>query len=193
MVDGGANVGDLFPTATIDLVEPQPACRDALERLARDRRFRLHAVALGAENAFISLAIDPGGVTTGAHVLPDIDGPGAERVSVPVARLDTLLGSEMKIEERTFLKLDLQGWELEALKGADGVIDRMEAILLEVSFFAQAYEPTIEMLVRFLDERGFSLYDIAALGARRRDNRAHQGDFLFVRRDSPLMADRAWG
>jgi hypothetical protein len=34
--------------------------------------------------------------------------------------------------------------------------------------------------------------DIATLGARRLDNRAHQGDFLFVRRDSPLMADTAW-
>lgn len=62
----------------------------------------------------------------------------------------------------------------------------------EVSFFAQAYEPSIEALVRFLDERGFALYDIAALAARRRDNRAHQGDLLFVRRDSPLMADTAW-
>ena len=48
-------------------------------------------------------------------------------------------------------------------------------------------------IVHFLHERGFALYDIAALTARRRDNRAHQGDFVFVRRDSSLMADTAWG
>ena len=34
---------------------------------------------------------------------------------------------------------------------------------------------------------------LISLAARRRDNRAHQGDFLFVRCDSPLMADTAWG
>ena len=201
IVDGGANVGDfarlaaaIFPAATVHLVEPQPACHEALARLARDDRFRLHAVALGAENTFIDLAIDPAGVTTGAHVLPDANSQNsAGRVRVPVARLDTLLAAEIVTEDWCLLKLDLQGWELEALKGAEPILDRIEVILSEVSFFAQAYEPSIEALVYFLDERGFALYDIAAIAARRRDNRAHQGDFLFVRRDSPLMADTAWG
>jgi FkbM family methyltransferase len=201
IIDGGANVGDfarlsaaIFPGATVHLVEPQPACHAALARLERDSLFRLHTVALGAENSSIDLAIDPTGVTTGAHVLTDAELPsGVGRVQVPVARLDTLLAAEIVTADRCLLKLDLQGWELEALKGADRILDRIEVILSEVSFFAQAYEPSIEVLVHFLDEHGFALYDIAALAARRRDNRAHQGDFLFIRRDSSLMADTAWG
>ena len=201
IVDGGANVGEfaklaasIFPAATVHLVEPQPACREALAKLARNNRFRLHAVALGAEDASIDLAIDPAGVTTGAHVLPDAKLPiGVGHVRVPVARLDTLLAAEIVTEDRCLLKLDLQGWELEALKGAERILDKIEVILTEVSFFAQAYEPSIEALVHFLDEHGFALYDIASLAARQRDNRAHQGDFVFVRRDSPLMADTAWG
>jgi FkbM family methyltransferase len=201
IIDGGANVGDfaklaaaMFPAATVHLVEPQPACRDALARLAQDNRFRLHAVALGADDAFIDFAIDPAGVTTGAHVLPDVESSfGAGHVRARAARLDSLLAAEIVPEDRCLLKLDLQGWELEALKGADGILDRIEVILCEVSFYAQAYEPSIEALVHFLDERDFSLYDIAALAARRRDNRARQGDFLFARRDSPLMSDTAWG
>lgn len=200
IVDGGANIGDfaktaasIFGMATVHLVEPQPACHEALTLLARDDRFRLHAVALGADNTFIDLAIDPAGVTTGAHVRLDANSQNsAGCVRVPVARLDTLLAAEIVKEDRCLLKLDLQGWELEALKGADTILDRIEVILSEVSFYAQAYEPSIEALMRYLDERGFALYDIAALAARRRDNRAHQGDFLFVRRDSPLMADTAW-
>jgi len=200
IVDGGANVGDfakiaasIFGMATVHLVEPQPACHKALAQLTRDDRFRLHAVALGSEDAFIDLAIDPAGVTTGAHVLPDRKPSSGGCVRVPVARLDTLLAAEIAKEDRCFLKLDLQGWELEALKGAAGILDRIEVILCEVSFYAQAYEPLIETLMNFLDKHDFALHDIAALAARRRDNRAHQGDFLFVRRDSPLMADTAWG
>ena len=201
IVDGGANVGDfakrsaaIFPRATIHLVEPQPACRGPLAGLEQDSRFRLHAVALGADNAFIDLAIDPAGVSTGAHVVPAVEShSGDRRVQVPVVRLDSMLAAEIASTDRCLLKLDLQGWELEALKGAEGILDRIEVVLCEVSFFAQADEPSIEALVHFLDEHDFALYDIAALAARRRDNRAHQGDFLFIRRDSSLMADTAWG
>lgn len=200
IIDGGANVGDfarraaaIFPAATVYLVEPQPACREALARLAQEKRFHLHAVALGAEDEFIDLAIDPVGVTTGAHVLRDVDAPvSVERARVPVVRLDTLLEAEIVAEDRSLLKLDLQGWELEALKGAACILSRIEVILTEVSFYAQAYEPSIEALMHYLDLRDFALYDIASLAARRRDNRAHQGDFLFVRRNSPLLADTAW-
>ena len=201
IVDGGANIGDfarraasIFPLATVHLVEPQPACYETLKLLAQDNRFYLHAVALGAEDATIDLAIDPTGITTGAHVLPDKkQSIGSACRRVPVARLDKLLAPVIVTEDRCLLKLDLQGWELEALKGAERILDRIEVILTEVSFFAQAYEPSIEVLIHYLDERGFALYDIAALVSRRRDNRAHQGDFVFVRRDSSLMADTAWG
>lgn len=200
IVDGGANVGDfarlaatIFPVATIHLVEPQPVCHEALAKLARDDRLRLHAVALGAEGTFIDLAIDPAGVTTGAHVLPDREHAPDGGVRVPVARLDTLLAAEIVSDDRCLLKLDLQGWELEALKGASGILDRIEVILCEASFNAQAYEPSIEAVLHFLEERDFALHDIAALAARRRDNRTRQADFLFIRRNSRLMADTAWG
>jgi FkbM family methyltransferase len=201
IVDGGANIGDfarcaasIFPAAQIHLVEPQPACRDALAKLARNCNFHVHAVALGAEDSFIDLAIDPAGVTTGAHVVPDSTPPlDGICVRVPITRLEMLLAAKLVTEDRCLLKLDLQGWEMEALKGAESILNKIEVILTEVSFYAQAYEPPIETLVHFLDKRGFALYDIASLAARRRDNRAHQGDFVFVRRDSQLMADTAWG
>ena len=101
IVDGGANVGDfaklaavIFPVATIHLVEPQPACRNALSQLAQDTRFRLHSIALGAADAFLNLAIDPVGITTGAHILPNANLPTKDKsVRVPVARLDTLLAT----------------------------------------------------------------------------------------------------
>jgi hypothetical protein len=46
---------------------------------------------------------------------------------------------------------------------------------------------------RFFDDRGFDLHDIAALAARRRDNRAHQGEFLIVNRSSGLSENNRWG
>ncbi|HSG32961.1 MAG TPA: FkbM family methyltransferase [Sphingomonadaceae bacterium] len=199
VIDGGANVGDFARLARrvfgaepeIHLFEPQPACQPSLESLARDPRVHLHAVALGAaEGGKLALAIDPLGVTTGAHIAPS--GSGVATVSVGVATLDALFESRLERSDRVLLKLDLQGWELEALKGATKSLPRVEVVLIEVSLYAQAYEPPISAIVGFLDNAGFELHDIASLSGRFRDNRARQADLLFVNRRSDLCSDTSW-
>jgi len=199
IVDGGANIGDFarkakacFPAAKIDLIEPQPACHGELLRLQATPNYEFHPQALVGPThtaRTISLRVSPGEVTTGAHISPQ---PGENTVDVPAATLDEILDGKIGDQERIFIKLDLQGYEMEALSGSETTLRRTEVILTEVSFFAQAYEPPIAELVAFLHERGFDLYDIAALGQRARDGRARQGDFLFVRRDSSLLADKSW-
>ena len=76
IVDCGANVGAFataaathFPEATVDMIEPQPACSTALTALRRSRGFGYFPVALvGPDHRkdTISLAIEPGRVSTGA-------------------------------------------------------------------------------------------------------------------------------
>ena len=199
IVDGGANVGDfarlarsVFPAAQIDLIEPQPACQTQLTALARAVPGHiLHAVAIGREAGMLNMALDPDEPSTGAHIVDHPDAMPGTVHAVPVETLDTILASVTR-DDRAFLKLDLQGWELEALHGALAVLPKIEVILIEASFFAQAYEPPIATLIGFLADQGFVLDDIAALVGRQRDNRAHQADFVFVRADSKLTADRAW-
>jgi hypothetical protein len=43
-------------------------------------------------------------------------------------------------------KLDLQGYELAAVYGGEAVLKSIKVILTEVSFFPQAYEPSIATL-----------------------------------------------
>jgi hypothetical protein len=68
----------------------------------------------------------------------------------------------------------------------------VEVVLIEVSFFAQAYEPSIATLVGFLDQKGFDLHDVASVSGRTRDNRARQADLVFVNRSSDLCRDASW-
>ena len=94
--------------------------------------------------------------------------------------------------DRILLKLDLQGIELLALSGATRLLSVVEVMFVEVSFFSQAYEPPICRLIAFLDGHGFDVFDVASITGRLRDHRARQGDFVFVRRGSPLRADTSW-
>ena len=199
VVDGGANIGDFsvkakscFPAAIIDMIEPQPACREALQRLQKNSRFVFHPVALVGPShkaTTVRLNISPGEITTGAHIT---DVANETTVEVPAMMLDGVIAPRSQDSERIFLKLDLQGYELEALSGGEKTLEQTEVILTEVSFFAQAYEPPIADLIAFLYARKFYLYDVAALSSRGRDGRARQGDFIFVRWDSPLLADTSW-
>lgn len=200
IVDGGAHLGDfaaladiIFPGAVIHMIEPQPACQDALSSLAAKRRFKLHPVALvSEEEAGKRVAMAAGsGPSTGAHIVPPADRVPAN-ILVGTTTLDRLLGSTVSPGDRILLKLDLQGYELAALQGAVKTLNSVEIVLTEVSFFAQAYEPSIVQLVIFFDENGFDLFDVAALSARARDNRLRQGDFIFVKRGISLATDTSW-
>lgn len=195
VIDGGAHLGAfstaaqaLFPRAKFHLFEPQRACQATLRALCADRGYELYPFALG--DAPGEVCFEEGeAAETGAHVVP-AGTPGSRRVKIET--LDNVFETIIGPGDRTMLKLDLQGYELHALRGAKTLLPMVEIVLTEVSFYRQAYEPTVAELVSFLDERGYELYDIASLGPRFRDNRLQQGDFLFVKRGSALLADNRW-
>jgi FkbM family methyltransferase len=192
VIDAGANVGAwtgmarrIFPGAEFHAIEPQPACRAALEGLDG---VQLHLVALTRPgSAAVRMA---GAGTTGAWIVDDASAD-AHSVSVPASTLDQVIGGAATAAKRPLLKLDLEGHELAALEGATAVLSAVEVIITEVRFY-DVYGgglPVFSDLMRVLVDRGFELYDIAALGARARDGRLRSGDVVFVRRGSPLVAD----
>lgn len=193
IIDGGAHIGSfsiaaqsIFPNAIFHLIEPQPACSESLRKLCAVKGFVFHQAALAEKQGCITLTrtLEP---STGAHITSVRE----NAVSVVAATLDVLFGS-VTAADRPLLKLDLQGYELHALQGGAKFLRSVEAILTEVSFYAQAYEPSIATLVSFLNDSGFRLYDIASLNGRTRDNRLRQGDFIFVRAGSQLLQDGRW-
>jgi FkbM family methyltransferase len=192
VIDGGAHLGQfglvaksIFPDAKFHLIEPQPACCLELRAICAENEFVFHQLALaeGAGRGFLTSTTQP---STGAHMESKSVTP------VTTATLDDLFASLLHKGDRVLLKLDLQGYELRALRGGTALLPSIEIILTEVSFFSQSYEPSIADLIGFLDQSGFVLYDIAALAGRSRDNRLKQGDFIFARKGSDLLQDARW-
>jgi FkbM family methyltransferase len=193
VIDGGAHIGSfsvavqlIFPDAVFHVVEPQPACCKPLEELCAANGFIFHKCALAEKKGQIHLTRTYG-PSTGAHITME----NRDAIPVMADTLDALFGSITR-NDRPLLKLDLQGYELHALRGGVTFLQAAEVILTEVSFFAQAYEPPIAALVSFLSDNGFQLYDIASLSGRSRDDRLRQGDFIFVRIGSQLLKDGHW-
>ncbi|HVC20899.1 MAG TPA: FkbM family methyltransferase [Vicinamibacterales bacterium] len=201
VIDGGANVGDwtrrvqpIFPQAAYDLVEPQPACRPALEALARRLpAVRIHGVALTSPGATRLTMIDDsrGAGATGVHVATAAEAAGRSTLDVPATTLDDLFADRVSLADRALLKLDLEGHESAALAGAPRLLEAVEVLLTEVRFYDidRSGRPVFADLLARLRTSGFELYDVATLSGRPRDGRLRLGDVVFVRRDSALMQD----
>lgn len=112
---------------------------------------------------------------------------------VATSRLDDVLAGERVVD---FLKLDIQGFELNALKGAHQVLKRTNVVHCEVEF-AQIYEgqPLFSEVEAFLRDAGFDFIDFTNLcryayheTTSLRAERLGWGDALFFRRDGDPIA-----
>lgn len=117
------------PESAALAVEPSPVAWEILEEnLARNRRDNVAPVRLAAGSAEGRLAMRQ--VWHHLEALPaGADPPGS--LSIPVRRLDVLC-AERRFEP-DLLKVDVEGYELEALAGARGLLaERRPPIFLEV-------------------------------------------------------------
>jgi hypothetical protein len=88
-----------------------------------------------------------------------------------------------------FLKLDVQGYEVEVLKGASRALSQVEAVLMETSLVPiNAGCPSFAEVVGFMAAAGFQLFDFCSQ-VRRTDGVLWQTDLLFLRRNSSFSPE----
>lgn len=107
--------------------------------------------------------------------------------------LDTIV-SNKSFPYPDFLKLDTQGSELLILSGAPKCLEHSQVILLEVSLHNYNEKaPLIFDFLKFMDEKGFITFDIAALNYLeygKYKGILTQVDLLFCKKDSPYFISR---
>ena len=186
ILDCGAYTGSwtkmakkVFPNANILMIEPQANKEPLLVQVCNEFSGTVNYVKclLGSDQkqgvAFFEME-------SGSSVLEEATNHPRNIVALKMTTLDSVL-REKKVEECTFLKLDVQGYELEVLKGAKEALKNAEVILLEVSFIrCNRSAPLFHEVVAFMKDRGFLVYDICPL-PRWRDNTLIQADVIFVK------------
>jgi FkbM family methyltransferase len=192
VVDIGANAGQFalvvrhcFPGARI--VSFEPLVRPAAlwrEVFAGDVRATLVEAAVGSEPGEAEIHLSAR--DDSSSLLPITDRqdelfPGtAETGTVPVRvmRLSDALGEE-EIAAPAMLKLDVQGFELQALAGCEDLLGCFEWVYAECSFVElYAGQALADEVIAWLRERGFRLTGIFNMSYDR-VGRAIQADFLF--------------
>ena len=196
IVDAGANIGntvalymDLFPEAHVYAFEPSPRTYGQLKQRFKDnRQIRPYRLALGARCEEGSLQMNEYDDTNSLLRRPEsgrrywaADNIPRDTVRVDVISLDEFTREHL-LEHIDILKLDIQGGEGQALKGAQGLLSykRIDLIFTEV-FFVPHYEGALlfHTLTALLSDFGYSLYNITHL-VRGQNGQLRFGDALYV-------------
>ncbi len=102
--------------------------------------------------------------------------------TVPQARLDALMAGFAGPEDRVLLKSDTQGYDRQVLDGTTGVLDRIQAIQLELSIVpVYVGEPSYREMIDHLEALGFSPALFIPGYFNRRTARLIAMDGVFVR------------
>lgn len=194
VVDIGANRGQFalvarhcFPAARIVSFEPLPGPAAIFRRVfANDHAVKLHEAAVGPQSVRSTIHISARDDSSSLLPITPLQSalfPGTAEMTtteVAVAPLNAFIGAA-DITTHALLKLDVQGFELEALAGCEPLLSHFDWVYCECSFLElYAGQNLAPEVIDWLADRGFRLrgmfnstYDAAG--------QAIQSDFLFRR------------
>lgn len=192
VVDIGANRGQfalaarhVFPNANVISFEPLSRPAELFRRVfENDNAIVLHEAAIGPEKDNCTMHVSARDDSSSLLPITSLQGemfPGTDEVgtvNVLVAPLDSFV-SDAEIVGPALLKLDVQGFELDALQGCESLLSKFKWIYCECSF-VELYsgQKLAAEVISWLSSKGFLIKGIYN-PSYDRGGQAVQADFLF--------------
>lgn len=174
----------VFPDVPVLMVEAQAEKRPFLQAVAEDLPGA--AFLCAALSARSGETVTFYQMQTGSSLKPEQSNAPRKELTLVTRTLDEAAAD---MDGPIFLKLDVQGAELDVLSGGGETLKRCDLVQLEVAMLPyNKGAPTFLETIAFMDERGFVPFDF---GGKVRPNGVDlvQVDVLFVPRGSSLRAD----
>lgn len=198
IIDVGAYVGNwtrmvksIFPDAKVLMIEAQRPKETDLRRVcdqfSGEVAYRMSLLGANHQEHVPFYELE-----TGSSILFEQSSIERTKVDYEMRTLDDV-AVEAGFDKVDFLKLDVQGYELEVLKGADRTLRNVNVILMEVALLrVNKGAPLLNEVVQFMAERRFRVYDICSFIRRPLDWALWQSDLLFVKEGSPLLMSESF-
>jgi len=196
-IDVGAYVGDwtrsfkrIFPDSQVLMIEPQASKTAALSKAKSElRNLELRVALLGARaDASVGFCESE----TASSVLSEAGNRRPPTTYMPMTTLDAITEGG-PFARPNFIKLDVQGYEIEVLRGGTHALESTEAVLMEVNLLRlHDGAPLFHESAEYMGRRGFQVYDLCSLIRRPYDGAVWQADVIFIRNSSPLISSNRW-
>jgi len=196
VLDVGANVGEfsaifaeLFPAAQIHAFEPLPDCYQKLCGEADKYGGRIKPINVGVGSQIGTLTFNRSNWAPASsfrtmapiHKENYPHSADSESISVDVTTLDHW-AQDKELKDNIMIKMDVQGFEDEVIRGGPGIVGRARVLVLECSFQpTYENEPMFDGIYELLKPMGFVYRGSLKQSIRKIDDSFLQADCLFVR------------
>jgi FkbM family methyltransferase len=194
IIDVGAHKGDwirsvrqIFPDPPALSVEAREEQRASLSLACSELSGVQFAIALLGSEPRSAVEFQVHG--TGSSMFAERSDASRTTRQMQMRTLDDVVSADGRLKPPIFLKLDIQGAELEVLRGAEKTLSLSEIVQIEVALLKyNEGAPLSAEVVAFMDAKGFAVYDIAGF-IRPTGTDLVQIDILFARKTSRLRRD----
>jgi len=202
IIDVGANKGEwtnmalsIFPNTPVLMIEPQDEMERFLSEITKTTP-NCHFIKAGAGRKAGELVQTIWGDLAGSSFLPppnpELVQAGKQR-KTRVITIDEALTKDYPHFKPDLVKLDIQGFELEALSGAETLFGKTEIFILEASLFSfMPSQPIVREVISFMAAKEYELYDIPGRCRRPYDGALGQLDLAFVKANGIFRKVTDW-
>jgi FkbM family methyltransferase len=182
---GTPELYQIFPEAFHLLIEPLEENKPYLETWKQKLRhceYILGAATQTSGHQIINVHPD----LVGSSLYKETEGKAVDGIErkISTITLDQAC-QQFQCSPPYLIKVDTQGSELDVLAGASQILATTDLIILEVSFF-EFFQgaPIAQDYFKFLQDRGFVIYDIFDISYRLLDRAMSQANIAFVQEKS---------
>ena len=191
--DVGAQFGtpplvDVFPNAHHVMFEPVAECEHALKSLcAKLKSAEYHMAAVTSQSGPINLWISKNRLYSTIADTPHEEGEIYRTVS-GISLND--IQSRSNFKGPYLVKIDVDGAEIEVLKGATSLITEESVFVVEATLLDE--KPRFSKIIKFFEAFDFVPYDAVDFLYRPADSGLWQLDLILVHKDSTYRALKTW-
>ena len=187
VIDVGAQVGtpelyQAFPNSHHIFIEPVSECLPALNEIAKNlAKCTVYNCAVSNTEGDTTLSLSESRQYSSIEVTI-----GKESRPIELRTVDSIF-AENGSPNSLLLKIDVDGIELKVLQGSTTLFNKECVIIIEATLGDK--NPRFNILVDFLSQYGFKVFDIVDPLYRMRDWHLWQVDLVFIHEDSTLWND----
>ena len=170
----------VYPDSEYLLIEPLEIFNTHLEKYLSKENFNLLNVcvssSVGQTKFYVRSKTSTSSINEGSSK--------KEIIIVNTNKLDNILNQYYPKKNNILLKIDVEGHELEVLKGSMNSLSKVKIIFAEVTFFNKLKgSAKYTDILNFLLEHNYVLTDIINIRNAKESKSLSQADFVFINKD----------
>ena len=191
IIDIGSNKGQFsilarsfFPSSRIYSFDPQKKCLETQKKILKKKNINYFNIGIGNKKKIKKFFITSREDSSSFLKPKKRNNKNYEIKNIKKIKIDKLdnLINIKKIKKPILIKIDIQGYELEALKGAKKILKVADYLITEISY-QKIYDNQVSNidLLSYLKKENFK--KLLTTNETKFDDKVFQSDILFVNKD----------